>query len=255
MEQKEFLLNLIVKITIPEEFGSWKGEDYCLPYEIEEIFNGCGEEWTYNSGASKLAVIFPNLGVVLKFPFNGYLEEKEYEGEHCDECDSDCCCFSCCPYRSTEENEFIHFESAREEDGWNYCAVEEDYYQQAVDEGFDIFFAFTEYLGETKNHHPVYIQEYCIPNDNFDSKGSYDSCSINSKNHVKDLIENGDFRNYFGNTWSVIAIEKYGEEFFDKFMLEFAQTYNHLFGDMHDGNFGFRPNGTPVIFDFSDFWD
>lgn len=253
MDTTKFLKELILQFDIPSEFGCYGGGDgFSLPGSIRTALENCGEKWECHNGSSKVAIVFPELEVVLKIPFNGMFDDGEYESEYCDDCDCDCCCSICCPHSEDRTNEFVTFEGA---DGdWNYCELEARYYQEAKDAGFDIFFAYTEYFGETGNGYPVYLQELCEPNDwtDLDEK-MYKTCSAQSKTHAQELREKPYYRNYFGEKWVAIAIEKYGEEFVDKFLLDFTNDYSYLFGDMHGENFGYRVNGTPVILDFSDF--
>lgn len=253
----KILTEIISKIVIPAEFGPRDDEDFELPPIFYEVLSKYDVEWDWRNGASKLVLVFPEFGVALKIPFNGFFERynETPEFSECADCEVSRCCRNNCPFSiEWETNEgFSEFSGADVEDNWNYCKVEAEYYQIAKDAGCEKFFARTEFLGLTANNYPVYIQELCIPSDECgdDVEKKYNSCSQHSKTKAKEIREQT--RDYFGRYWSTLAVEVYGEELFETFLKYFAKEHSEMFGDMHSGNYGYRADGTPVIFDFSDY--
>ena len=205
----------ILNLSFPAEFGS--DEDCEETYAIEDVYNQLGNEVDTAYGASKF-VIFLNENEVVKVPFNGcFWYDDEAEGG----------------YRFDEFNNN------------DYCATEVAIYADAVALGVEKFFASIKYCGSTIDHTPIYLAErvYTLfENATIRSKAK---SSEDSLNRAKELKKEGA---YFPIDWLARAIEWYGIDAIND-LLAFIDL-EHI-NDFHDGNVGFRKDGSPVILDYS----
>ena len=255
----EQLKNLVSQFYVPKQFGQTWEQEFELPNQIYNIMQKSGLSWAEFHGASKLVLALPELKVAIKIPFTGeFLEPEDRSGEYdfCDGCEKSCCCDMCCPNREERyaireecEADFDPFYGAGDYE-WDYCGLEVEYYTQIAEYGFAKFYAETAFLGTTQNGFPCYIQEWC---ESYDDSDADTSSSEHSRSHVQELKTNTSYRSYFYDEWVALAVERYGEELVDSFLLNFLREHNEYVGDMHSGNFGFRADGSPVIIDFSDF--
>lgn len=257
----EQLKDLVSQFYVPEQFGQDWNQDFELPNQIYNIMQKSGFSWADFHGASKLVLALPELKVAIKIPFTGEfmeLECRDGEYDFCDGCENSCCCDMCCPNREEREvirenyedrEDFDPFNGAGDYE-WDYCGLELEYYTQIAEYGFAKFYAKTAFLGTTQNGFPCYIQEWC---ESYDDSEADTSSSEHSRSHVQELKTNDNYRSYFYDDWVALAVERYGEELVDAFLLKFLREHNEYVGDMHSGNFGFRADGSPVIIDFSDF--
>lgn len=255
----EQLKNLVSQFDVPKQFGQDWEQEFGLPIQIYNIMQESGLSWAEFHGASKLVLALPELKVAIKIPFTGeFLEPEDRNGEYdfCDGCEKSCCCDMCCPNREERyairedcEEDFDPFCGAGDYE-WDYCGLELEYYTQIMEYGFAKFYAETAFLGTTQNGFPCYIQEWC---ESYDDSDADTSSSERSRSHVQELKTNDNYRSYFYDDWVALAVERYGEELVDAFLLKFLREHSEYVGDMHSGNFGFRADGSPVIIDFSDF--
>lgn len=254
----EQLKSLVSQFYIPKQFGQDWNQDFELPNQIYNIMRKSGLDWREFHGASKLVLAFPELKVAIKIPFTGeFMEPEDLRGEYsfCKGCESYCCYSDCCPHyeevlqKEQDYCDFNFFDGAGDYD-WDYCCLELNYYTQIKDYGFEQFYAKTAFLGSTQNNFPCYIQEWC---ESYDDSNVDTSSSERSRSHVQELKTNNNYRSYFYDDWVALAVERYGEELVDAFLLKFLREHDEYVGDMHSGNFGFRADGSPVIIDFSDF--
>ena len=213
----------ILDLEIPLNFGS--DEDGEQTYVIEEVYSQLDNTVKTAYGASKF-IIFLNDKEVIKIPFNGcFWYDCELEQETGD------------PWRF---DEFIHKD---------YCAIEEEKYDKAVDAGLEKFFASTQYCGNTKNNVPVYISErVCTFFDNASVREKTDTISENSWEKAKSYKKS--FNSKIHEEWLARAIEYYGEDAVSA-LLDFIKKENIY--DLHTDNIGFRYNGAPVILDYSSY--
>lgn len=221
-------------LDMPENFGtSTDGDDSQIRSLYEEILNIFKMDYINTDielgiGASKMALIPDNSAYVLKIPFNGSWS-----------------------WISDDDEKFYTFEGAEnDENCWNYCEVELNRYNLAVEEKVSEFFATTKFFGYTEgnNHFPIYIQEKINPFKYTESK-TYSREEIrNTYNKFSSLGLYYDF----DTVWVLDAIKYYG---FEKVIKLFMFIEENDISDLHTGNYGYAPDGRPAILDFSNFCD
>ena len=206
-------LKEIFEADFPSDFGTDDG----VCYEYPSIFSE--DEIAY--GVSKF-VIFLDDDFVIKIPFNG-----EWGWSYED-----------------EESVFDPFFCQ------DYCAVEEEIYNKAYEEGLEMFFARTKFIGFGKNHTPIYQSERVTLYGSQEGSKIADkkAPSKDSQNKANDAINDDYCSLPFG--WLARAYDFYGEEKVKK-LIKFI--YDTGLEDFHNGNIGFRKNGAPVLLDYSDF--
>lgn len=261
-----FFVDIKNHLKISEEDRIGVSSDDQNPEDFYRIIRGISEtterqnqDYSLDSGISKLVVICKDYDKVLKIPYNGcfnYDRDSRWECNDSKESKSKTCNYECwdCEYGVETDYEdedcWEPFGYADCEDGWNYCESELSRYEKAEENGFEMFLAKTEYFGETKKGYPLYLQEK-IPNIGY----STEEISQKSKDQAKKINtpENPehtwDVTSFFPNLWIAAGIEHYGEEITKRFL-----TYAHEEGldrDMHSSNYGYRADGSPVIIDFS----
>lgn len=224
-------------LDMPENIGtSTNGDDSQVHSLYEEILEALGMNYDNANiklgvGASKMALIPDDSTYVLKIPFNGSWSWIEDEDE------------------DNEIEVFDIFEGAENnEDYWNYCEVELNRYNLAVEEEVSEFFATTKFFGYTKgkNSFPVYIQEKINPFKYTEGK-TYSREEIrNTYNKFSSLGLYYDF----DTVWVLDAIKYYG---FEKVIKLFMFIEKNDIADLHIGNYGYALDGRPVILDFSNF--
>jgi len=204
-------LDEVKKISFPEHFGILEEEDTLdVPEELQR------EQYRY--GLSKF-VIFLNESEVIKIPFNGIFE-----------------------YCYNNEEEGYVFNPFYTED---YCAVEENIYYEAEEEGIEEFFAKTEYIGQADCGTLIYKSERVLP---YYCENTLEIRKKEPSNKAKDSASEAKTPLPFG--WLARAYDYYGEEKV-KHLIDFIDE--HDLHDFHDDNIGFRKNGAPVLLDYSDY--
>lgn len=178
-------------------------------------------------GASKIAISSKNLGdFVIKISFNGWFEEDE----------------------ETKELYWNDFNGAAGSDSSDYCLTEYEKYCTLKEEGLGCFVAKTFYYKEIDDTHRIFLQEKVIPKNDmwYTLKPSLKSSKI-----AKELKK----KEYFciDTDWIANCIDIYGEQKVNKFLYYCNNIDIDILNDAHDGNFGYRKNGTPVILDYSNF--
>lgn len=212
------LLNSILSLDIPEEFG--KAECDTLTESLEYVMEQL--KVTQNSGevtwGSTKFIIFLNDKQVIKIPFNGVF---------------------------TYDDEFYYHVTE------NYCQVEEEIYKRAKEKKLDYYFTEVKKVGETKNKVPIYISErvkYLGKDYDCDNIIITDELyrKINSIKKSFSFLKTS----YIHLTipWIAAAIQYYGEQSILD-LLNFIEDED--INDLHDENIGFRADGTPVILDYS----
>lgn len=173
----------------------------------------------YESGASKLALIFENLPYVIKIPFSGY-------------------------YSNDGDEEYGDFCNAGSEGNWDYCEVEENIYKYAEKNGLADCFAKTEKIA-TINGYPIYKQEYVTVYDYGES-----SCHTQQdEEKISSFCEEEDFYACEQN-WLADVLAYFGETIFNKLVAFIRQED---INDLHNGNIGYI-GLKPVLMDYSG-WD
>lgn len=209
----------ILCLDIPANFGTNEFSEitYEMSYVMDQLDNTIETKW----GISQFVIINNEWDNVIKIPFiGGYYEPDD------------------------EDSEDIFEEWSRD-----YCQYSIDIYNSALKEGVVDIFAKTEVLGETINGSKIYTQEKIdIDCANNISKIEY---SNNSFNKVKNNQNDGKAGwRKFRASWLAAAIDCYGEKFVNNF-IEFCIKNN--INDTHDHNYGYRSDGSPVIFDYASF--
>lgn len=240
-KEKELLTAIKDSFCVFEDFGYNLDEDD--DSKVYDIISDTVDKYgvTYARGVSKMCLITPDADWVLKIPFEGsYFCNYDYETKEYDDFDT-----------------FETYYGAHiEEDRWNYCAAEVDYYEMAKEEDIAEFFAKTEYFGTCKSTNkkgflPTYIQEKCIP---YNEK-EYCKTNIHPSEDSLKKVSSSDKYQYcrFSDDWVALAIDCYGEEKVDA-LCYFLDLHPEMAGDFHSGNYGYRIDGTPVLIDYTG-WD
>ena len=200
------------------------------------------EDYTVDSGASKVVLVFTNSDYVVKIPFKGeFCECDNYDCEN--SCNRDCSC-SRCSRRVSEENygEFTGARIGENEYSWDYCAAEQFFYEKAVVAGVEEFFIKTIFIGEF-NGHPIYLQEKVeVYGYNSQTKSPEYSKEIFMKKFLHSEIQNEDFGG--------LLVDYYGEERVNQ-LVEFLSEVG--ISDLHTSNVGICAN-RPVLFDYSGYY-
>lgn len=208
-------------------------EDYdFIKKEIQKIDPGAEVRF----GMSKL-VIIPSIekNIVIKIPFNGvYNYEEPYDDED---------------YYTEGEYIWKSFCYAPGSDKTDYCLAECEKYQKLKSYGLHCFVAKT-ILYKVYEGIRIFIQEKGIPETDACSNHT---ASLDSQKLAKELRNEGKFH-YIRTEWIANCLDKY-KEFKVKKFLEYCSKDPDILADMHDDNFGYRKNGTPVLLDFSNYLD
>lgn len=207
-------------------------------------------------GISKLVIISPNLGdYVVKIPFNGMYEDScenecTREGGCSSAYQSYCCCD--CPYGEISDDDcWCDYSNADSPTGWNYCDAEWQKYKKLKKNGLNCFVTKTYPFVEI-NGFKCFIQEKAVAKD--DANGNETSrVTLASRQKAESL--NSEFHCGLNEDWLGLCIEIFGTKKVRRFM-KYAENVDHeILDDMHSGNYGYRPNGTPCILDFASFYN
>ena len=224
------VLNILRKTDIDCSVGSFTCEQVC----------DCGVMWNFENfmsehyplvryeimtGATKCVIVFKDEDFVIKIPFSGYddWEGQEYDSET--------------GYFDEDYDPFFEFEYG------DYCQLEEEIFDKALDEGLDFALARTQFIGMAGDF-PVYVQEKATSFWNGKSKHSREEITL-IKNQYKYDIERLD------PEWILDFISCYGKRTFEAF-LQF--TIDAHINDLHNGNVGYI-YGQPVLLDYSGYWE
>lgn len=227
---------------LPEKFGI--GADMDKVENIETILQrDINEDIRVCNGISKMVILAPALGdIVIKIPFNGqytYGERfgpRRHSSKWVDE---------------SEEGvpiEFEYFSGAGGSDETDYCLAEYEKYQNLIASCLDIFVAQTLFY-KIKNGVRIFLQERVNPVEDSIATPRPSEKSIKAAKRYS----NDSAYVYMDCNWIANCIENYGEEITEKFLSYATDIDEDILGDMHDGNFGYRDDGTPVLLDFCDF--
>lgn len=207
---------------LPEEFGldnDTKPVNFSLIQNQIKTVDACAH---INFGISKMAIISPSFNnVVIKIPFNG--EFNEYA-------------------------EWLPFEWANGSSSSDYCLAEYEKYCRLKTYGLDCFVAKTIKY-KTIDNVRIFIQEKVIPEE--------DTCSLDfipslkSKELARRWQEEG--QSIFDTFWFANCLDKYGQSKVQRFLYYCNNIDLDILEDTHEGNYGYRENGTPVILDYSNF--
>ena len=226
----------IIKVLNNTHLGAYleSGEPFSYA-DISMIQNFLPDGWDASSGCTKCVIIPPEgYDYVIKIPFTH---------DYWEDCDPD--------FHEDGEDEFP-FEGAylpiSDENSWNYCAVEAELSELAIQEGIAEFFALTKYLCNWHNF-PIYVQEKC--------ENIHRNTDMNMKSPVtKELCDKANnIQSKSSSLWPLntdflaAGLFLYGENALIK-LNSFISEYS--ISDLHNGNYGYAA-GTfvPKIYDFS----
>lgn len=256
---RELALKLVNAVfdMIPADgqFGPECGNDQ-IPTNFEMIYDEVKRvdaDADLHYGISKLVIISPHLGnYVIKVPFNGMYEENyDYGCSKENGCDYLCrCCCSCEHGVEPEYKDYwCDYSNADSPTGWNYCDAEWQKYKNLRKIGLDCFVAKTYPFIEIEGF-KCFIQEIAVAeNDANGNETSRVTCA--SRQKAESL--NSEFHCDLNEDWLGLCIEIFGAKKVRRFMKYVRYTDQEILSDMHSGNYGYRPNGTPCILDFASF--
>lgn len=223
------------QLYVPEKFGCDQNCEFDSCDLYDQLARLNMGSFHIENGITKAVIIFDSLPYVIKIPFNGMWEyDYDYDEENDEYIESDA--------------SFIYFNHARALDTSDYCWNELDKIVKAYDYGYGCFFPETAVVYEN-NGWRFYIQEKVRPacERNFTPTTSKDS-----RDKAANLMS---WYRICSEDWRAAAIESYGEAILISFIdWNYAGALGYL-DDMHNGNYGYRFDGTPVLFDVSGFRD
>jgi hypothetical protein len=210
-------------------------------------------KWTYDSGATKLVLIFSGMDTVVKIPFTGTSEDCYTDGDWNATCPRDndlpkntyCSCCGYCSYDGCPRRgkyEYWDFDGANANEGWDYCEAEVRYYDNAKESCIEDYFAKTWLIG-TVHGHPIYAQARAEMFEGSTSTREY------PKEKAKTVSDYCHDMNYhcFNDWWLADFVDFFGMEALDK-LQNFLE--NEGIEDLHDGNIGYVA-GVPVLIDYA----
>lgn len=192
------------------------------------------KNFDYSTGATKCVIIPEDTDYVIKIPFNAITSSCGY----CDEEDSFNCCRSHCP--------MVHFEWGGGSDNDDYCALEEDLYEEIKEKYIQFldFFLPTIKICEINNY-PIYIQKKAeILEDKTYPVSEISKKKVMSCNYtVSAPIE-----------WLAKCLEDMNNnlDMYNDFLFMLKDL--GMAGDLHRGNVGYY-NGHAVLIDYAGFMD
>ena len=206
-------------------FGNSDAEDFINTITLFKE----GKDFVYDTGVTKLVIIPKHEKYVIKIPFSG-------------------------SYNWVGDYEPFYGASGPCED--NYCEAELDYYQTAVEEGFDEFFLPIERV-LTDSGYYVYIQakaeSFCC---DMEDEDEAQFSSIESRKKYRDLDNHTTITYNFNNIelWMSSCLEQL-EGNVEKLVnfISFLHEWS-IDQDLHRGNVGYYHN-KPVIIDYGGYND
>lgn len=208
------------------------------PLEENDCFTGV--RYDVDKGVTKGAIIFPDLGYVIKIPFQGsyssgegwYTAKTDENGEE---------------YETwhQEEDDYYMFTGAKNsENDWDYCKTEVELYQRAVAAGMEKYFAKMERV--YNKEYPIYCQPFCNMYYSYRDEGKEKEKVHREYSKLKDDLDCS-----LSPFWVKDFIETYGLDEYNK-LIQFCTKYS--IQDFHCGNIGYF-NEKPIIVDYGSYWD
>lgn len=229
----------LLNMYVPDEFGSNEYNEETSG--IDEMFAQLPGDVITRWGATQFVIMTKDSDKVAKIPFNG----EEFEVEE--------------PYYDEDGNERFEYNTGFDYFRTNYCDLSYELYWEAKERGVERILAEIEYFGKSTNGVSIYLQEAVVPFDYVEGSSKYfksDKEYEDSKGEFYALCERnrrtGANINWlmFPSDWMIAALDYYGECFMLSFLI-FCRE--HGLNDFHDGNVGWRKNGSPVILDWAGF--
>lgn len=226
--------NILNKYIKSSEFGVHSESDSCV--EVEDIgsyiFNCRKAEdelveglWVA-TGATKMVIGSNELDYVLKVPFQGSWWNEYSEDDNGNEFSE--CCFSDFYYN-------------------DYCYIETEVYERAKEYGVEAIFAKVEFVKDLDCGIPVYRQPRAESSYKTGGSTTPSKAAIN-------YAEEHRYDTPFKVHWSAQVIEVYGQDFFDR-LIQFLDNDDFAGSDLHDGNYGYTPEGLPIIMDYAGYFE
>jgi len=198
--------------------------------EIDDVIDQLSDNEEFAWGCTKFVIIPSKTDFVIKIPFDGQ-------------------------YVWNYEEQELDYEEFRNHD---YCAIEEDEYERARMAGFGCFYARVWKIGNLSSGKPIYAQEKIkttVANADWDPQ----SCENNYEDSYTETADRLSSDTYdkmgkhvaFSRYWVAEAIKYYGEELVKEFLIWSITNLS----DMHRNNYGYRFDGSPVIHDYSGFYE
>lgn len=258
---RELALKLVDAVfdMMPEDyqFGPVCGNDL-IPTNFKMIYDEVKRidaDADLHYGISKLVIISPHLGnYVIKVPFNGIYEENyHYKCALDGECPySHCDCYACEHGIEPDPKEYwCDYSNADSPTGWNYCEAEWQKYKNLRKIGLDCFVAKTYPFIEIGGF-KCFIQEVATAEDDADGN---ETSRVTAASRKKAENLNSEFHYGLDEDWLGLCIEIFGAKKVRHFMRYARYTDHEILDDMHSGNYGYRPDGTPCILDFASFYN
>lgn len=196
----------------------------------------CGYRFGYNTGASKLVLIFDYKNFVLKIPFMGY-DSEDYDQWEIEDYGED-----------YEYSSYCRFAEADSENGWDYCEMEAKLYEEAKTYGVSVFFLETKKIFEV-NGFPIYIQPFMSGDLDSDYEWDDTKSSVSNMNITRKITRDQFVLNMSAH-WASKAVSQYGLKKFKK-LLNFIEDFD--IEDLHSSNIGYMKNGNCRIIDYCGF--
>lgn len=211
---------------LPTQFGLlYKEESDDAPVnlvELEEALCSIDPEAKVDYGVTKLVISSPKLaGVVIKIPFNGI-----FYGAY-----------------------WTPFVFAPGSDKSDYCLAEYEKYNSLKEHDLGCFVAKTSFY-KTVDGRRIFLQEFVTPEYEIIASPKP---SKKSDDLAKKIAKKRGF--YYNKTWLANCLENYGEDAVIQLFEYYRLVDRDILSDLHDGNIGYREDGTPAILDFSNFKD
>ena len=256
---RELALKLVDAVfdMMPEDyqFGPVCGNDQ-IPTKFGMIYDevkSVDADAELHYGISKLVIISPHLGdYVIKVPFNGMYEENyDCDCSKEDGCDYDgrCCCYCEHGIEPDYKDYWCDYSNADSPTGWNYCDAEWQKYKNLRKIGLDCFVAKTYPFVEI-NGFKCFIQEVATAENDADGN---ETSRVTAASRKKAESLNSEFHYDLDENWLGLCVETLGASKVRRFMKYVEEKDPEILNDMHSGNYGYRPNGTPCILDFASF--
>lgn len=218
-------------LTCSEENGDELQDIFFLRNKVKKV----DKDAKVLYGMSKLVIKSPHLNnIVIKIPFNGYWSETYYEDGN------------------NDELEWVDFYQAPTEDGYDYCFAEYKKFKLLQKRKLGSFVAKTLFYREIDGFR-IFLQELIYPT--FEKNKI--SKEIPSKESTKLALQWKKERRcplMTDANWIAKCIDSYGANKTKKFLKYCEEIDEDILSDCHNGNYGYRPDGTPALLDFSGFF-
>lgn len=207
---------------LPTQFGLLPDDTLTNLIELEKALYSVDPEAEINYGISKLVISSPKFtGIVIKIPFNGIFYDYVW----------------------------TPFTSASGSDKSDYCLAEYEKYNSLKEHNLGCFVAKTS-LYKIIDGRRIFLQEFVTPEHDIITSPRP---SQKSDDLAKKIAKKRGF--YYNKTWLANCLENYGEDAVIRLFDYYRLVDHDILSDLHDGNIGYREDGTPAILDFSNFND